>query len=309
MHSARSPDPTRLDIRASPTRRSATPLVLVRLLAGKSERRRRRVPLAGRNYAACLLTFASCMGGCGTEAEKHSNAQASISPGRYVPIRCAEQHDHDGILIVSCYEGTTLRETTWLLPSGTPLMRTDWLDCGYGHIFEFTSSGQLSGVFEARHGIRNGAGVHIAEDGTVSKLLWFVDGNSTDRPADEVPEALRGVDTADLVVKKVPLAGSTGLWRQDYTRQDGSQVASITFDGRGRVLTACKVGSLGRACIPNWRADKLSSIANGRFDVWDGLRLYRSETHGWSTTMYIRGWPFQMTYGYPPGSPAAQTDP
>jgi hypothetical protein len=42
---------------------------------------------------------------------------------------------------------------------------------------------------------------------------------------------------------------------------------------------------------------------------WDGLALYRSETHGWSTTMYIRGWPFQLTYGYPPGSPAAQTEP
>ena len=253
--------------------------------------------------------FAVWVAGCGTEAENQSDAQASVSPSRSVPIRCDEQHDHDGILIVSCYEGNALRETTWFLPSGKPLMHTAWLDCGYGHIFEFTSSGQLSGVFEARRGTRNGAGVHVAEDGSVAKLLWFLDGKSVDRPAEEVPEVLRGVDTTDLVVRKTPLDGSAGLWRQDYMRKDGSQVASITFDGRGRVLTAVKIGSLGRACIPNWRSDKLNSLANVRFDVWDGLALYRSETHGWSTTMYIRGWPFQLTYGYPPGSPAAQTEP
>jgi hypothetical protein len=146
-------------------------------------------------------------------------------------------------------------------------MRTDWLDCGYGHIFEFTSSGQLSGVFEARRGTRNGAGVHVAEDGSVAKLLWFLDGKSVDRPAEEVPEVLRGVDTTDLVVRKTPLDGSAGLWRQDYMRKNGSQVASITFDGRGRVLTAVKIGSLGRACIPRWRSDKLNSLANVRFAV------------------------------------------
>jgi hypothetical protein len=309
MHSVKSRNPTRFAAHVSPAPRAAIAIVLGGLLACKSERRRSRVPPVGRINAACVLMFVVWFAGCGTEAEKQTEAQASVSLGTYAPIRRDEQRDPNGILIVSCFEGSVLRETTWFLPSGRPLMRTDWLDCGYGHIFEFTSSGQLSGVFEARRGTRNGAGVHVAEDGSVAKLLWFLDGKSVDRPAEEVPEVLRGVDTTDLVVRKTPLDGSAGLWRQDYMRKNGSQVASITFDGRGRVLTAVKIGSLGRACIPRWRSDKLNSLANVRFDVWDGLALYRSETHGWSTTMYIRGWPFQLTYGYPPGSPAAQTEP
>lgn len=229
-----------------------------------------------------LLGLTAFVSGCDSEdSVKHASEVAKF--------RCDSEREAAGTEVVHCYVGEALVQSTWFEATGSPLIRTSWLEDGYGHIFEFSAAGELVEVCEGRRGVRSGAAIRLARDGSVAEALWYEDGERVTRPDQPTPEALIGLDLAELHPRDYSHGDDANeVHLREYLAGD-RVVAAVWMRPSGQILMASRFGSGDAGETFFWREGKLRLIAQSAFDVLDGLAIEWLDDGTSRTVVFVRG--------------------